>query len=175
MPRPITRIKGHYAADGGFRKGKGAAVIVEEALFTATDITVAGSLSASIAIPAGATILDILVRSTELWNSGTSDTLIVGDDDDPDGFYTGVDLQSGGELLVGEILTFDTGATAAVENTGAYLNHAGAGRDTYRATANNVIGKITSVGTIPTTGSLIMQVVYAPKSFKQTLAAFTAT
>lgn len=157
MGRPVTRIRGHYAADGGFRKGNGGAVISEEVTFA--EEGAAGVYTGSIAIPAGATILDIIVQSTVLWAAGTSATMIVGDDDDPNGFYDAVDLKTGGDLEVSELLNFDNITEHAVP--GVYLVDLTNLRNAYRATANNVIGEITTVGTTSSAGRTRMTVIYS--------------
>lgn len=66
-------------------------VSVQETLFT----QVAGNKThtATFTIPAGATILDIIVTASATWNSGTSATLKVGLTDD-DCFFTGVALHT---------------------------------------------------------------------------------
>lgn len=68
-------------------------VVAQEALFT----EVAGNKThtASFTIPAGATILDIIITNSVVWNSGTSATLkagIQGGDDDC--FFTGLDVKT---------------------------------------------------------------------------------
>jgi hypothetical protein len=128
------------------------AVAAVEASFAET--TGAGVYTAAIAVPAGATILDIIVNGVALWNAGTSATLIVGDAGDDDGFYTGVDLEAT-DLLAGESLSFsDAGGKA-----GAYIANSQVS-PRYSATARVVSGIVTAVGTGGTTGRTRMTVVY---------------
>ena len=80
------------------------------------------SYTATVEIPAGAIVHDICFTSTVLWD-GTSASLIVGDDDDPNGWFTATDLKATA-LLVGEVLcAADDGAWGGVN--GAYLTTAG--------------------------------------------------
>ena len=70
----------------------GGLVIVEERSFTET--TGAGTYTATVAIPAGASVLDVIWDNTVLWTAATSATLNVGDGDDSDGYITGVDVKA---------------------------------------------------------------------------------
>lgn len=76
----------------------------------------AGTYTWTCTLPANAVLLDIIVHATSLWTATTSATLTVGDDNDPDGFYTGVDMKAT-DLLAGESLSFD----AAGGKAGAYI------------------------------------------------------
>lgn len=101
----------------------------------------------TVVIPAGAVVHEIAFTTTVLWD-GTSATLKVGDDDDDDGYFTGVNLKAT-DLVVGEVLsTADDGLWGGVD--GAYLTTAGrrgqaAGGDSgfYYGGANNVIFTVT--------------------------------
>jgi hypothetical protein len=127
-------------------------VVAEEVTFTET--AGAGTYTGSVDVPAGATILDVQVRSTALWDTATSATMDVGDTADPDGFYAAADLKAT-DLLVGEALTFEHPADKA----GAYIT--GEQRDFYRSGATTVSGVVTTVGATGTAGRTRMLVVYA--------------
>jgi hypothetical protein len=58
-----------------------------------------------VSVPAGATILDIIVNGVALWNNAGACTLKVGDVADDDGYFTAVDLKAT-DLLAGESLSF---------------------------------------------------------------------
>jgi len=117
-----------------------ASIKCAEVTFTQT--SAAGTYTGSVSVPAGSTIIDIQVRSTVLWNAGTSSTMKVGDTDD-DGWYTGIDLQAT-DLVVGEVIRF--GSTGGKE--GVYIVVAtGAQNASYSASARLVTGIITTVGT----------------------------
>jgi hypothetical protein len=158
MPRPVTRIRGHYAADGGFRKGKAGAVYAEEVLFTEVALGAAGTFTGSVAIPARATILDVIVEAIAVWDDTSGAAMIVGDDADPNGFFDSVDMKAT-DLTVGQILNFDTGTTGGKEE-GTYLAHTTALRQGYRATKTNVTGVVTVTDGDGTAGRTRMTVLY---------------
>lgn len=121
--------------------------------------------TATIAIPAGATLHDIQVDQGVLWTGGTA-TLKIGDTADDDGYFTGVNLKAT-DLLVGEQLSL-----RAAENwggkQGAYMVAATGQRG---PTSSNFGGKyvagsnitaIVTVGTPATTvGRTYVTVIYS--------------
>lgn len=123
-----------------------------ERTFTETDT--AGVYTGSVAVPAGATILDIIVNGVALWDTETSATLKVGDVADDDGYYTGVNLKAT-DLLAAESLSF----TAAGGKAGAYIANSQVS-PRYSATARVVSGIVTTVGTTGSAGRTRMTVVY---------------
>lgn len=126
--------------------------VVEMLTFTQT--SAAGTYTGTVAVPAGALVLDIKVWSTVLWNAGTSSLMKVGDTDD-DGWYTAIDLQAT-DLLVGEQISFDS--TGGKE--GVYIVTASGVRSAaYSASARNVTGIIVQTGT-GTAGRTFMAVHY---------------
>jgi len=171
---------------GGVNAG---VVVASTTLLDVTDghDTAVGTSTGTIELPAGAVVLDVQAAAKVLWNSGTSDTLDVGDDDAAGGWFTGVDLQAGGDLLVGEILraaaTGDatnapgqwaaTNGTYLVEATGvmgqAVANYSG----NFLSAASEVIYVVTTVGTLPTTGTTFGTVLWAVPT--QTAATYAAT
>ena len=115
----------------------------------------AGTYSGSVTVPAGATILDIIVHATALWAAATSATMIVGDVADDDGYYTAVNLKAT-DLLAGESLSFARdGGKAGAYNVGTNTHWT----TRYSAVDRIITGKITSVGA-GTTGRTRMTVVY---------------
>lgn len=114
-----------------------------EVSFTETDG--AGTYTGSVAIPAGATIVDIVVHGVALWTATTSATLIVGDGADNDRYYTGVNLKAT-DLLAGETLRFAApGGKQGVDL--ADLSGAGAQmKNLYSASARTVSAVVTTVG-----------------------------
>lgn len=116
-----------------------------------------GTYTGTIALPAGAVVVDVIVHAIALWAAATSAALIVGDAVDPNGFFDAVDLKAT-DLLAGESISFaQTGG-----KEGADLDDPAAGahvRRRYLATARNVTGVVTSVGA-GTTGRTLMTVVY---------------
>lgn len=121
----------------------------------------AGTYTGTVALPAGAVIQDVIVHAIALWAAATSAAMIVGDVDDPNGFFDAVDLKAT-DLLAGESINF----TQTGGKEGADLDDPAAGahvRRRYLATARSVTGKIVSTGA-GTTGRTLMTVVYAVPS-----------
>jgi hypothetical protein len=128
---------------------------VEAHEVTFTETVGAGVFTGSVAVPAGATILDIIVNGVALWNSETSATMIVGDVANDDGYFTAVDLKAT-DLLAGESLSF----ALAGGKAGAYIANSQVS-PRYSATARVVSGIITKVGSTGTAGRTRMVVVFA--------------
>lgn len=124
--------------------------LLQEVLFTADG---AGTYTGTIALPAGARIIDIGVEGVALWDSATSASMIVGDDADADGFFTATDLKAT-DLLVGEINNIEHPGGKA----GAYI--AGEQRVLRSSAARNIIGVITADGA-GSAGRTRMYVFYA--------------
>ncbi len=120
--------------------------------------TGAGTYTATVNVPAGATIHDIIVNGVALWTAATSAVMIVGDGTDPDGFYTAVNLKAT-DLLAGESISF----ALAGGKAGAYIASSQVS-PRYAAAARVISGVVTSVGA-GTAGRTRMTVVYsAPRS-----------
>lgn len=174
---PAGRTQGTHQADGGFQTDKGVVIEAQERLISFGDGDAAGIAGTftmvPIALPAGATILDIRVQAITLWNPGTTAVLLVGDEDDPDGYYKDVDLTSSGDLEANEILNFHNITEHAVP--GVYLVDATNLRNAYRAAAKDITAIVTLVGTAATTGATRILVTYAvPVDFVKT-STYVAT
>ena len=101
----------------------------------------AGVYSISTIIPAGAYIQDVQVHTDTLWDSGTSATLIVGDSDDDNGFYTGVNAKAT-DLVANEVLSFyHLGG-----KEGAYVTDNNGVMTQYSSSARTVTAQMTTVG-----------------------------
>ena len=124
--------------------------VMSEVLFTEAG---AGTYTGTIALPAGSRIIDIGVDGQAVWTAGTSASIIVGDGDDPDGFFTETNLKAT-DLLAGEINNIEHPGGLA----GAYI--VSEQRKLYSAAARNIIGVATSVGA-GTAGRTRMYVCYA--------------
>lgn len=146
-------------------------VFVSEVLFN----QVSGGLiyTGSVAIPAGATILDIQVKNTALWGGATA-VMKVGDVADDDGYFTNIDMKAT-DLVVGEILSSIQGSIDTDGlwggKQGAYLVAASGRRGlttpsgsggNYYGTAETISGVIT-VGTpaTATSGRTVMTVIWS--------------
>lgn len=89
-------------------------------------------------LPPGAYVVDTVYTITEAWNSGTSNTLIVGTADDDDEFLTAIDAKA-------------TAGTSARVTTGLG----------YESSAGDVVyAKITTVGAAPTAGEATIAIMY---------------
>jgi len=126
----------------------------------------AGVYTGSVNLPAGATLVDIIVHAVALWDAGTSAALIVGDVADPNGFYDAVNLKAA-DLLAGESISF----SHAGGKQGADLDVAdGHVRRRYLPGARVVTGEVTSVGA-GTAGRTRITVLYS-KPTTSVLATF---
>lgn len=129
---------------------KGAVYAVE---VTFTETSGAGVWTGGVAVPAGATILDIIVNAIALWTSQTSASMDVGDTD-VDGYFTAIDLKAN-DLLAGESISF----ALAGGKAGAYIANSQVS-PRYSSSARTINGIITKVGTTGTAGRTRMTVVY---------------
>ena len=131
----------------------------------------AGTYTGSVSVPAGATLVDIIVHAVALWTAATSAVMKVGDVADDDGFFTAVDLKAT-DLLAGESIDFShTGG-----QEGADLDSPAAGahvRRPYLATARVISGIVTSVGA-GTAGRTRMTVIYSLPTGASQIAATKA-
>lgn len=152
-----------------FIASRGGVVRSEELVLVAAGLA-AGVYTASVTVPGGSTILDILVNGVALWNNGTSATLKVGDATDDDGYYTAVDLKAT-DLLAGESISFDEAGGKA----GAYIANSQVS-PRYSASDRVISAIVTTVGTVPTTGSTRIQVLWIQTTAAHiTFASYIAT
>jgi hypothetical protein len=121
---------------------------------TFTETAGAGVYTGSVTVPAGATLLDIIVNGVALWNNAGDATLDVGDGDTADGFFAGVDLKAT-DLLAGESLSF----ALAGGKAGAFIANSQVS-PRYSATARVISGVVTTTSTGGSTGRTRMTVVY---------------
>jgi len=98
--------------------------------------SVSYELIGKVSLPANSYVLDVQVHGVELWVSGAAVAIIVGDDDDADGFHTSTNLKAT-DLLAGEANTMEHPGGKA----GAYT--ASEQRKFYSSSARNVIANVT--------------------------------
>jgi hypothetical protein len=122
---------------------------------TFTETTGAGVYTGSVTVPAGATILDVIVNGVALWTATTTAIMKVGDVADDDGFYTNIDLKAT-DLLAGESISF----ALAGGKAGAYIANSQVS-PRYSASSRVVSGIITTVGAAGTAGRTRMTVIYS--------------
>lgn len=116
-----------------------AASPINSAEVTFTEIVATGVYTGSVSVPAGATILDVIVNGDVLWAASVSATMKVGDVADDDGYYTAVNLKAT-DLLAGESISF----ALAGGKAGAYIANSQVS-PRYSATARTVSGIVTTV------------------------------
>ena len=98
--------------------------------------SVSYELIGKLSLPAHSYVLDVQVHGIALWVSGDAVAIIVGEDDDADGFHASTNLKAT-DLLVGEANTMEHPGGKA----GVYT--ASEQRKFYSASARNVIAKVT--------------------------------
>jgi hypothetical protein len=133
-----------------------AEVYAQEVTFTET--SGAGTYTGSVTVPAGSTLIDVIVNGVALWDNTGTVTMKVGYVADDDGFYTAVNLKAT-DLLAGESISFSHQGGKG----GAYF----AGTNThvaprYQATERVISGIITTSSTGGTAGRTRMTVLWAP-------------
>lgn len=149
MPR---RLRGRTLIDQAVVAGHS---LVRSAEVTFTETTGAGVYTGSVAIPAGATLIDIIVNGVALWTATSSAAMIVGDGTDPNGYYDAIDLKAT-DLLAGESISF----AQAGGKAGAYIANSQVS-PRYAAAARTITGEITTVGAAGSAGRTRMTVVYS--------------
>mgnify|MGYP003144548619 FL=1 len=130
----------------------------------------AGVYSISTVIPAGSYLLDVQVHADTLWNSGTSAALIVGDSDDPNGFFDAVNLKAT-DLVDNEVLSFYHYGSGSED--GAYITSANGVMTQYSSSARTVSAQVTTVGV--TTAGVTRIVVMWAKPTDTVLSSFAAS
>ncbi len=145
----------------------GTPIVAVERTFTET-AGAGTTYTGTVALPAGATVLDIIIDAVALWTAGTSAELIVGDGTDPDGYFTAVDLKAT-DLLAGESLSF--AKAGGVEGAYIVATHVA---PRYSAAARSIIGVVTVAGTVGTAGRTRMTVIYSKPVTADSAAATKA-
>jgi len=143
-------------------------VFAKTVLFTedATSLTHTGT----VVVPAGATLLDIIVVPQVLWTATTSAAFTCGDANSATGWFTSTNLKAT-DLILGERLQASqavaTDGSYGGTKEGAYVTTAGRfGQQStnmiggYCPTAYSVIGVVTVVGPSTTAGRLRMTVLW---------------
>ena len=101
----------------------------------------AGTYTGTITIPAYAVILDIIVHAEALWTAATSASLEIGDADDPDGFFTTVDLKATDLLAQESVSLVETdGGVGGAYVTATHIT------DRLQAAARTLTATVVSVG-----------------------------
>jgi hypothetical protein len=123
----------------------------------------AGTYTADFDLPAGATLVDIIVEAEALWTAATSAVIDIGDTNDPDGYFSAVNLKAT-DLLAGESVSLGStqvnggdGAAYVIVGTSTHLNRR------YSSAERTITATVTSVGA-GTAGRTRVTVLYAAAS-----------
>lgn len=121
--------------------------------------------TATVALPAGATLLDILVTNKALWTAAAA-VLKVGDTAADDGYFIGVDCKAT-DLLVGEVLSVSGTTGNWGGKNGAYLVAATGRRGPaatnfgfYYDAGSNIVATMTVTTPATTVGRTFVTVLY---------------
>jgi hypothetical protein len=143
---------------------------VQSAEVTFTETAGAGTYTGSVTLPAGATLLNIVVYASALWDNSGAVSMIVGDADDDNGYYVATDLKAT-DLLAQETLSFSHPGGKG----GAYLaGTATHWTDLYYASGGVITGKITAASTGGSAGRTRMTVVWSQPAASHITAATKA-
>ncbi len=132
--------------------GAGALYAVER---TFTETAGAGTYTGSVSVPAGATIVDVIVHAVALWDNAGNATMIVGDVADDNGIFTAVDLKATDLLAAESISIAKAGGKEGADVVATHFNRR------YLSTARVISGIITSAGSGGSTGRTRMTVIYS--------------
>jgi hypothetical protein len=143
---------------GGQVVGPGRLMHQELTLTEDTANSGAGAYSATVTIPGGCYIVDVIVHAVAVWNSSSAVTLIVGDAVDDDCYFTGVDLKAT-DIIAAEGLSLSGGTGLAGGKVGADIANSQWNRR-YLATARVIKAKATAAGASGTTGVTRVLVIY---------------
>lgn len=180
LPQQLE-VDGKVRFNGQVNLNGQAGSLVRSQEVTFTETTGAGVYTGSVSLPAGATLLDVIVHNTALWTAATSATMKVGDATDDDGFFAGIDLKAT-DLLAAESINFThpggkQGADIDAIDVGGEGGAAASAnvhvRRRYLAAARVVSGIVTTVGTTGNAGRTRMTVVYALPSVAADITAAT--
>lgn len=114
-------------------------------LFTAkrtfTETAGSGVYTGSVSLPAGATVVEVIVDGIALWTNAGTATMTVGDAGNASGFFASVNLKAT-DLLAGESISFDEAGGKA----GAYIANSQVS-PRYSASTRVISGVVTTSST----------------------------
>lgn len=133
-----------------------------------TETAAGTSFTASVAIPAGSLVLDVIVTPIALWTADTSASLKVGDSTDDDLWFTATNLKAT-DLVLGERLSAaanwqwgGVNGAGLVSASGRFGQATGNGTSGYYAASDSIIAVVTRVGTAGAAGRTLFTVRYTP-------------
>lgn len=107
----------------------------------------AGTYTATVQIPAGTQLVDVVWTNTALWAAGTSATLDVGDTADPKGFMNDVNIKTTPALA-------DKAVNASAGSVGTYTGCP------FYAQGDVITATVVTVGTTSSAGRSFLTVMY---------------
>jgi hypothetical protein len=128
--------------------------VVKAIEVTFTETSGAGTYTGSVPVPAGSSLVDILVNGVALWDNAGTITMTVGDAGNASGYYAAINLKAT-DLLAGESISF----AMAGGKAGAYIANSQVS-PRYSASARTISGVITTSSTGGSAGRTRMTVLY---------------
>jgi hypothetical protein len=132
----------------------GDLVQVHERTFTET--SGAGTYTASVVVPAGAYLLDVIIHNVALWDNAGNVSMEVGYSGDSDAIFTAVDLKAT-DLLAGESATINLAGGLGGSGFIATAHPPAV----YSATEKTIVATVTTASTGGSAGRTRLLVVYA--------------
>lgn len=150
-------------------------LLYQEVTFTeAVANNAAGTYSASVTVPAGAYLVDVVVHGVALWDSGGNVSMDVGDAAVSNGMLIITSLKAGGDLLAGQTLACGGAAgTDGGESGGDITGNMWSRR--YLASERVITGTITCAAASGSAGRTRMIVIYTDPTSTPVPAAFAAS
>lgn len=143
----------------------GASIIIKERTFVES---AEGTHVATVTLPGGAYLLDIQVHAQVLWAAATSASLEVGDTQDPDGYYTAVDLKAT-DLLADQGISFaQQGGVGGAYLVSTHLTNI------YQSGERVITATVTQTGAGTAGRTRMLVIYYVPGSGDTAEATFTA-
>jgi len=136
--------------------GYGYPLMCEQRTFTETAVT--GTYTATVVIPAGAVVLDVLWANNALWTNGTSAAMTVRDTETADGYWNSTDVKAAPAADVNGAGGWSSLHADGGADRGAYSV---TGFTKYTAGGTTITGVVTTGAGNEATGISRMTVVYA--------------
>jgi hypothetical protein len=159
---------------GGVVEQPGALLYQEVTFTEAVANNAAGTYTASITVPAGAYLVDVVVHGVALWDSAGNVSMNVGDAAVTNGMLIITSLKVGGDLLAGETLSCGGAAATDGGETGGDITGSMWTRR-YLATERVISGVITCSGASGSAGRTRMVVIYTDPTSAPVAATFAAS
>jgi hypothetical protein len=128
----------------------------------------AGTYTGEVVVPANSIVLDVVWINDALWTAATSAVLNVGDEDDPDGYFSNIDLKSA-PLAATAKAPVSISSFAKDTGSGAYE-----GVQKYSNTEQTITATIVTTGTTGKTGRSKMFVRYATPVIQEAVKSTSA-